>query len=71
MFTDLRIEDLATNGSASDATVTPLINELVSAITTANTGLTLGSLGLEKRDNEAIAILLAGILKVNCFLVAS
>ena len=63
-LTNLHAEALATNGSASDATVTPLINELVSAISSANGELTLGSLGLVKRDDEAIAVLVAGILKV-------
>lgn len=55
-------EALATNGSASDASVTPLINELVGALNTANGQLTLGS--LVKRDNAEIAGTIAGIIKV-------
>ena len=65
LFTDRHPEALAKNGSASDATVTPLINELVSALSSANSALPRGgTLGLTKRDNAAIARTIAGIIRV-------
>lgn len=69
VITDLHPEALASNGSASDATVTPLIEELVSSFNTANTELTLGSFGLVKRSDEAIAVasVIAGIVEVYLF----
>lgn len=58
---------MATNHTAKEANVTPLINELVQAINTANSGLSKAEFGLSKRDNAAVASLAAGIIQVSCF----
>ncbi|KAF9262823.1 hypothetical protein L218DRAFT_866859 [Marasmius fiardii PR-910] len=59
-----QLGQLATNGSASDDTVTPLINELTSALDQATSSLsTLSPSSSRKRQsNDDIANLVAGII---------
>ncbi|KAJ7785140.1 hypothetical protein DFH07DRAFT_763750 [Mycena maculata] len=61
-----QITALVSGGTASDATVTPLINDLTSALDTATASLAaLPASGTSKRQTEDdIAILAAGIVTV-------
>ncbi|KAI5119276.1 hypothetical protein M0805_008057 [Coniferiporia weirii] len=61
-----QINALSTNGKASDSTALPLINELVSALNTAQSSLAVVNAGgslLEKRQStDEVATLVAGIV---------
>ncbi|KAJ7436086.1 hypothetical protein B0H11DRAFT_1755268 [Mycena galericulata] len=57
-----QITALVSGGTATDATVTPLINELTSALETASGSLTGLAIPLKRQTDAEIATLVAGII---------
>ncbi|KAJ7432383.1 hypothetical protein B0H11DRAFT_2161819 [Mycena galericulata] len=57
-----QITALVSGGTATDATVTPLINELTSALETASGSLTDLAIPLKRQTDDEIATLVAGII---------
>ncbi|KAJ7779328.1 hypothetical protein DFH07DRAFT_950392 [Mycena maculata] len=57
-----QITTLASSGTATDATVTPLINDLTAALDTATASLAVLPISLKRQSDDDIAALVAGII---------
>lgn len=57
-------ESAGTAKGASAASITPLLNELVTAINTAHSSVTASELGLKKRQVAELAPIVAGVVSV-------